>query len=594
MKKYDVIIIGGGHAGTEAAAIAARAKASVALVTFSKDNIGMLSCNPSIGGLGKGHLVREIDAMDGLMARCADKGGIHFRVLNRSKGAAVQGPRVQLDRDLYKKAVQEEIQKQKNIEIIEAEAKELLIKDKKIIGIKTEKDEIYGKAVVLTTGTFLKGLMHVGESQEKGGRLGEKESNGLSESLKKAGFKLGRLKTGTPARLRAQSINWDACEAQPSDILPEPMSYLTKEIKNDFVTCYLTETTEPTHEMIRKNVERSPLFNGQIGGTGPRYCPSIEDKVVRFPHHKKHTIFLEPEGLDSDLVYPNGLSTSLPKDIQEKTIHDIKGCEKAEIVQYGYAIEYDVIDARVLRPSLESKDIKGLFFAGQINGTSGYEEAGAQGIVAGLNAARYAQEKSPVYFSRTESYIGVLVDDIITLGVDEPYRMFTSRSEYRLYLRSDNADQRLTPLGIKMDVIGEERKKDFEEKKEKFERTKTRLQSTFIASNKSVWNALKQTGVNLSNFENILVDEDVAKQIEIESIYEGYIKREKVDIGKIKKDEEIKIPSDFDYRKLGGLTNEMMEKLERTRPETLANARRISGITPAAIIALMKTLRKRA
>ncbi len=590
--KFDVIIIGGGHAGVEASCIASRMGSKVALVTFSKNNLGELSCNPSIGGLGKGHLVREIDAMDGIMAKCADESGIHFRVLNRSKGSAVQGPRVQLDRDLYKKNIKKTIFNEKNITVIEAEVLELIVENKKIIGVKTTIGKIISDAVIVTAGTFLRGLMHEGNKQTKGGRIGEKESNSLSDSLKNLGFNLMRLKTGTPARLNAKTIDFSQCEIQPSDNPAEPMSFLTDEISNDFVDCYLTKTNEEIHEMIRENVKKSPLFNGQIDGTGPRYCPSIEDKVMRFPHHKKHTVFLEPEGLNSDVIYPNGISTSLPKDIQTKMIHSIKGCENAEIIQFGYAIEYDAIDARVLKPTLESKDISGLFFAGQINGTSGYEEAAAQGIVAGLNASRFSQKLSSITFSRTESYIGVLVDDITTLGVDEPYRMFTSRSEYRLYLRADNADQRLTPLGIKVGAVQKTRREKFEEKQKDLKNAIAVLKATFVANNKSIWNLLKQPKTNFSDFEDLNFDEKIKKQLKIETIYEGYIKRERADISRIKKDEDMKIPLDLDYDKIGGLTNEIKEKLKKTRPVTLANARRISGITPAGIISLMKALKK--
>ncbi|MBN2676363.1 MAG: tRNA uridine-5-carboxymethylaminomethyl(34) synthesis enzyme MnmG [Alphaproteobacteria bacterium] len=589
MKKYDVLVVGGGHAGVEASCASARLGCQTLLVTFSQDNLGKLSCNPSIGGLGKGHIVREIDALDGVMARAVDEAGIHFRVLNRSKGYAVQGPRAQLDRNLYQKAIQKHVAQQKNLTVLEDEVIDILLEDKKVVGIQTKKQgTILAKSVVLTTGTFLRGLMHVGEEKTVGGRIGEKEAVKLSEGLENLGIQLVRLKTGTPARLRKSSLNFDVCEIQPSDENPEPFSYLTKEITNPQVDCYLTETHEAIHEMIRNNSERAPLYNGQIASTGPRYCPSIEDKVMRFKHHQKHTVFLEPEGLNSDLVYPNGISTSLPKDIQEKMIHSIKGCENAEIVQYGYAIEYDAIDPRMLKPTLEAKDFEGLFFAGQINGTSGYEEAGGQGLIAGLNAGLKAQGKESFILSRTQGYIGVLIDDITTLGVDEPYRMFTSRAEYRLYLRADNADQRLTPFGIRLKCVSQERKEAFLEKQDALVHAKEMLQSK-RHNGKSFWEHLKNPQMDSTDL-GVQIDESIRKQIVIEAKYEGYIHREQADIAKYEKDLAKKIPLDFDYKKISGLTNEVQQKLEKTRPSTLAQAKRIQGMTPVAIITLMKKI----
>ncbi len=614
-KQYDVIVIGGGHAGVEAAAASARLGAKTALITFKKEDIGTLSCNPSIGGLGKGHIVREIDALDGVMPGCADTAGIHFRVLNRSKGAAVQGPRAQVDRVIYRDAVFAILSDYPNLDLIFDEVTDLIDRDGAIVGVETkDHSQIDAKAVILTTGTFLRGLMHTGEEQSNGGRVGDAASYGITPALTRLGFETIRLKTGTPARLDGDTINWDVIDTQASDEHPEPFSMLTESVAGrDTITCGMTSTNEEIHQLIRDGVARSPLFNGQIDGKGPRYCPSIEDKVVRFPHHHQHNVFLEPEGLNTNVVYPNGISTSLPKDIQDAVVKRIKGCEHAKILQYGYAIEYDAIDARMLKPTLESHAVKGLFFAGQINGTSGYEEAAGQGVVAGINAAHVAQQKEAFILSRTESYIGVLIDDITTLGVDEPYRMFTARSEYRLMLRADNADQRLTPRGLAIGLIRDARRDAFESKQTLLHDTIARMKE-MIASHKKLVDAGLQlnhggeqkNAYRLFGFPNVdfkmietifpslaTLPDAIKKQIEIEGKYEGYLSRVQHDIDSIKRDEQMIIPDDFNYAKVGSLTNEVVQKLTAAKPATLAAAARIQGITPAALIAVLKSLKKK-
>ena len=611
---YDVVVVGGGHAGIEASSAAARLGLKTALVTFMKTNIGEMSCNPSIGGLGKGHLVREIDALDGVMAMAIDKAGTQFRVLNASKGAAVQGPRAQADRALYKKAVNEILEEQKTLSIIEDEAVEILFDDdfKNVKGVVLKSaGKINCKSVVLTTGTFLNGVMHTGEEQTKGGRIGEKASYGITESLKKAGFEILRLKTGTPARLSMATINYDDLECQESDNPPEAFSYMTEKISQELLPCYITYTNEKTHKIITDNKDRTPLYNGQIKSIGPRYCPSIEDKVVRFASHPSHHIFLEQEGYGSDVIYPNGISTSLPKDVQEDFIHSIKGLENVKILRYGYAIEYDAIDARELKPTLGSKRINGLYFAGQINGTSGYEEAASQGILAGLNAGLYADGREEIVLDRSQAYIGVLVDDITTLGVDEPYRMFTARSEYRLSIRADNADQRLTPLGIQIGCVSEKRKKLFDEKMKQINNLKNLLKSKKInnkklklvdcegcgAAGSNAYEALRYSELDIGKIETIFPEVrefpyPIIKQVGIEGKYQGYLKRQEQDIASYKKDQELKIPSNIDYDKIGGLNLELRAKLKKAKPTTLASASRIPGMTPAGLTALLKYVKK--
>ena len=612
--EYDVVVIGGGHAGIEASAASARLGLKTALVTFMKTNIGEMSCNPSIGGLGKGHLVREIDALDGVMARAIDKAGTQFRVLNSSKGAAVQGPRAQADRGLYKKAVNEILSEYPNLTVIEDEALSVNFDDdfSFVKSVELEKNGIINcKSVVLTTGTFLNGVMHTGEEQTKGGRIGEKASYGITKSLKKAGFEILRLKTGTPARLSMATINYDGLECQESDNPPEPFSYLTDKITQELLPCYLTYTNAETHKIITDNKDRTPLYNGQIKSIGPRYCPSIEDKVVRFASHPSHHIFLEQEGYGSDVIYPNGISTSLPKDVQEAFIHSIKGLENVKILRYGYAIEYDAIDARELKPTLGSKRIRGLYFAGQINGTSGYEEAASQGILAGINAGLFASGKDEIVLDRSQAYIGVLVDDITTLGVDEPYRMFTARSEYRLSIRADNADQRLTPLGISIGCVGEKRKKVFDEKMKKLAELKSFLKSKKLnnkklkvincdgcgAAGSDAYEGLKYSELDMEKLAQIFPEinnfpTSIVKQVGIEGKYQGYLKRQEQDIASYKKDQELNIPYNIDYDKIGGLNLELRAKLKKAKPTTLASAARIPGMTPAGLTALLKYVKK--
>ncbi|MDR2099098.1 MAG: tRNA uridine-5-carboxymethylaminomethyl(34) synthesis enzyme MnmG [Rickettsiales bacterium] len=572
MAGCDVIVIGGGHAGIEAAAAAARLGADTALVTFSKGNIGEMSCNPSIGGLGKGHLVREIDALDGVMARAADIAGTQFRVLNASKGAAVQGPRAQCDRKLYKRAVRDALASYPDLEIIEGEVVEFAPAARgfsvKILDIESEILNLSARSLVISAGTFLNGVMHVGEELANGGRIGEPASSGITKSLETAGFSMIRLKTGTPARLDGATINYDGLEVQESDAEPEAFSYLTAAVTQKTLATHITYTNARTHGIILANKDRAPLYNGQIKSAGPRYCPSIEDKVVRFSHHPSHHVFLEPEGCGTDVVYPNGISTSLPRDVQDAFIRSIRGLENVRILRYGYAIEYDAIDARELSASLESRRIPGLFFAGQVNGTSGYEEAAAQGLIAGMNAALSARGKPPFILDRSEAYIGVLIDDITTLGVDEPYRMFTSRSEYRLSLRADNADQRLTPAGIRIGVVSRQRADAFREKMGLLE--KARRKNACLAE----------------------FPPSIRRQIGIEEKYEGYLKKQARDIAAYRKDLELRLPAGLDYSAIGGLTIEARDKLGRARPATLASAARIPGITPAALIALLKHVKK--